>query len=323
MNERHGLDDLPHLATLGELLTAAGDRLKARHLPAYPWAAGLAPVLRRAAELSESWGQRFDRHENGERPPAADRRPGPAPGRPATGSASPPVRRPSGPDDAPQPEPDRLAGPVGSADPVEPADVARPVEQILPVDVRARLQSVAGPGAAAMRVRVDPEADAAARGQRADAVTVGTEVRMRSGRYRPDTAEGFALLAHEASHVTALLGRGPTGPRSAPGGPAAEEHQARQVERTARQSYGPGPRPPGSALTRSAAARTPSPGPPAAAPPNGSAPLPAPAGAAAPMRADTDRTEAATPPAFDMEALRRDLIDELMRRVRTDFERGG
>jgi hypothetical protein len=41
------------------------------------------------------------------------------------------------------------------------------------------------------------------------------------------------------------------------------------------------------------------------------------------MRADTDRTEAAAPPGFDMEALRRDLIDELMRRVRTDFERGG
>jgi hypothetical protein len=42
------------------------------------------------------------------------------------------------------------------------------------------------------------------------------------------------------------------------------------------------------------------------------------------MRADTDRTEAAAaPPAFDMVALRRDQIDELMRRVRTDFERGG
>lgn len=42
------------------------------------------------------------------------------------------------------------------------------------------------------------------------------------------------------------------------------------------------------------------------------------------MRADVDRAEAAaTAPQFDLEALRRDLIEELMRRVRTDFERGG
>jgi hypothetical protein len=50
------------------------------------------------------------------------------------------------------------------------------------------------------------------------------------------------------------------------------------------------------------------------------------------MRADTDRTVASAPtatataaaptPALDVTALRRDLIDELMRRVRADFERG-
>ena len=41
------------------------------------------------------------------------------------------------------------------------------------------------------------------------------------------------------------------------------------------------------------------------------------------MRADTDRLPAAEPAGFDIEALRRSLIDDLMVRVRTDFERGG
>jgi hypothetical protein len=59
---------------------------------------------------------------------------------------------------------------------------------------------------------------------------------------------------------------------------------------------------------------------------NGAGPLAAAAGAGPVMRADADRTEAVAParaPGPDLEALRRDLIDEVMRRVRTDFERGG
>ncbi|MEV0825101.1 eCIS core domain-containing protein [Nonomuraea rubra] len=303
------LEDVPRLATLGERLAAVAERLAARHLPAYAWAAGFAPVLRRAAELGESWGGRFERHESGGRPPALDG------GRGRTGTAAA-GRGPSGPDVAPG----RRTGPDDRAAPIGPA--VRPV----PVDVRTRLEPVAGPGAAAMRVRLGAEADAVARARHADGVTIGTDVLMRSGRYRPDTPKGFALLAHEAGHVTALLRRGGA-PPAGPDAVAAEEEQARRAERAALRAYGhgplAGPPPPGPARIAQAAPRpafpSPSPRLPAPASPDGS---PA-AAAAVPMRADLDRPEPAAAAGFDVEALRRDLIDELMRRVRTDFERGG
>jgi hypothetical protein len=43
------------------------------------------------------------------------------------------------------------------------------------------------------------------------------------------------------------------------------------------------------------------------------------------MRADTDRPAPApaAPAPFDVEALRRRLIEDLMGRLRSDFERGG
>ena len=322
-----GQDDTPRLATLGERLTMAGRLLRDRHVPVIAWAAGFAPVLRRADGLNQFWGQRFDRDETGDNLPVVGRRPAMLPGGPAE-AGTPDEFRPTVPaavrDIAEAPEaPEERTG------------------EVLPVDVRARLEEVAGPGAADMRVRVDARADAVAKAQRADAVTVGSEVHLRSGRYRPDTPEGFALLAHEASHVTMLLGRGPA-QRSAPGGPAAEEDEARRVETLARRQHGaeataghavPGsfripatfPRPsrqfpasfppiPAGPVPRGSAPLA------AAAPPSGSAPLPA---AATPMRADTDRPPAAAPADFDVEALRRSLIDDLMRRVRTDFERGG
>jgi hypothetical protein len=306
-------DDVPRLPTLGERLTAAGTEMAGRHLPVYPWAAALGPVLRRAAELNESWAQRFERHEAGGRPPVPDR--------PRRGHAV------------------TMPDPATDADPAPPADALAVSERPLPVDVRARLETLAGPGAAVMRVLTGPEADTTVRGQRADAVTVGTDVRVRSELFRPDTPQGMALLAHEASHVTAALRRAGTGQHAVPSGAQAEEHRARQVERAARQSF-TGPALPGGAIGRPSApasssarpAFSPAPGarPPApfsrtrsAATPVGTAPLTVPAGAGPAMRADTDRTEAAAAPPLDLEALRHELIEELMRRVRTDFERGG
>lgn len=199
---------------------------------------------------------------------------------------------------------------------------AAETERVLPVDVRARLGAVAGPGAAVMRVLTGAAADTRARGQRADAVTSGTDVRMRSGKLQPDTAEGFALLAHEASHVTAALRRGGSAAahHTSPGGAEIEEREALQVERATRQQASSAR---GSAAlfvsgTPGAAAGNGS----AASTPNGTAPAAGPV-----MRADVDRTEAtaaaAPAPQLDLEALRRDLIEELMHRVRTDFERGG
>ena len=45
--------------------------------------------------------------------------------------------------------------------------------------------------------------------------------------------------------------------------------------------------------------------------------------AAAPMRAEVDRAEDIVPEPVDLEALRQGLIDDVMHRLRTDFERGG
>lgn len=291
-------------ATLGEHLSAAGEELALRHLTTFPWAAGLGPALRRAAEISTSWAERFERHEADGRPPYAGRRRLQSP--PASPSA-----------------------PAGSAV----AETERP----LPVDVRARLSALAGPGAAVMRVLTGAAADTEVRGVRADAVTTGTEVRIRSGRLRPDTAEGLALLAHEASHVTAALRRGGAAHHGGPGGAEAEEREALRIERETLRSFSaPGIPGAGGAAGHGGApvvsilAGSPVGGamPPAAngsgPVPNGAAPPAVPTGAGPLMRADADRTEGvAAAPTLDMESLRRDLIEELMRRVRTDFERGG
>jgi len=305
------MDDAPRPPTLGERLAAAAGRMRHRHVPEFAWAAGFAPVLRRSDALSQSWVRRFDREENG----------GPLPEL----GGRPPV------------PPDLMSHVDGAAAP-PPGSAETGGGQPLPVDVRARLREVAGPGADTMRVRTDASADVLARAHRADAVTVGTQVHVRAGRYRPDTAEGFALLAHEASHVTALLGRSER--RTAPGGPAAEEAEAVRVEAIARRSPAPrdsavhsgelphrfspaasaGP----SAVPLRAAPGGPAPATAAASPPRGATPAPAAAAAGMPMRADTDRADvAAQAPFLDVEALRQSIVDDLMRRVRTDFERGG
>jgi len=300
-------DDVQRPLLLGERLTIVGELLRSRHLPVYAWAAGFAPVLARAESLSESWERRFERDESGE-PRALNPRPPrsiPSPAEPTlTGR--------------PQPA-DVTAEPVPA--------VRRPErpERILPVDLRARLRKVAGPGAEQIRVRADAAADATARSQRADAVTIGADVHVRAGQFRPDTPAGFALLAHEASHVTALLAPGGVGRRTSPAGVAAEEKTAGQVEWLARRdplgtgdhtstpSYGAGPgvgrltaRPPEPSTLR--------PLPVAAAPASA---------AAAPMRAEVDRADDIVPEPVDLEALRQGLIDDVMHRLRTDFERGG
>jgi hypothetical protein len=41
------------------------------------------------------------------------------------------------------------------------------------------------------------------------------------------------------------------------------------------------------------------------------------------MKADSGRVPAEAPMPFDLEALRRELVDDLMQRLRSDYERGG
>lgn len=52
-----------------------------------------------------------------------------------------------------------------------------------------------------VRVHTDSQADVAARAVNADAFTLGRDIVFRSGSYRPHTAEGRHLLAHELTHV--------------------------------------------------------------------------------------------------------------------------
>jgi hypothetical protein len=145
-------------------------------------------------------------------------------------------------------------------------------------------------------------------------VTVGRNVHFRAGRFAPRDPAGFGLLAHEATHVETLIRRG------ARARPTADEEGAALVrERRARRDAGlvAAPAGRGPAARRAAAAARQSANP----------PVPA-TGAAAPspnrpMAARTDRDAGNAPLALDLEGLRRDLVEDLMRQLRTEFERGG
>jgi hypothetical protein len=301
-------------ATLGARLDALGRQVAARHLVTYSWAPGVAPVLGHAAQLSELFQGRFERGETPQARPLA------------TGSgADGDGRRGRVPAGQPLPAEASPGEPAGTADAAKP----------LPADVRARLRDTAGQGADVMRVHTGPAADRLARAQRADAVTEGADVYLRDGQFSPDVPAGFALLAHEAAHIAALLDPATFARRAAEGGPAAEEEMALGAERAARLA----PAPPGRAHGPLVPARAhPLPLPAVVPHPRGASVTPAaqaqahaeaPAHAghtapasARPMRAALDRDLAQAAP-FDVEELRRGLINDLMRQLRTEFERGG
>ena len=282
-------------ATLGQRLDALGRQVAARHLITFAWAGGVAPVLGHVARLSELFGGRFERDETSGATPLVTGRPTGRAGRgPATDGA-------------------RLTPGVRA----EPDQADRP----LPADVRARLRDAAGPGAEVMRVHAGSAADRRARTLGADAVTEGADVYLRGRQLSPDEPADFALLAHEAAHVTALLDPGLAARRAAASGPAAEEELALGVERAAGLRPAPAPgrwrppvpaQPPPAPVPRPAAAAAASP-----APAGHAAPA-----AARPMRAAQDRELAQAAP-FDVDELRRGLITDLMHQLRTEFERGG
>jgi hypothetical protein len=307
-------DDDQRVRTLGERLDEAGRRLSVRHLPAYPWAGGLGRVLARARSLTGQFDGRFERVE------------WPPDGRDLTASATRWAARRGAAGTAP--------GPAGVPGLPVAADGARAGEgRPLPADVRARLRARVGPGADALRVHDDGAADALARAHRADAVTVGRDVYFRGGRYRPRQDGGFALLAHEATHVLALLHPAVAWRRATDGGVADEERSALAAERAVRggldpragagggQAHAPAAEravPGGLESHGGAGTRPPS------TPAKGGAP-PRQAPAARPMAAPVDRDAAApsSPAPLDLQGLRRSLIDDLMRQLRAEFERGG
>ncbi|MFG2712992.1 DUF4157 domain-containing protein [Streptomyces goshikiensis] len=316
--------------TLGERLDAQGRGIAARLLTPLPWAGPLRVFVDHAAGLVVCAG-RFERVESAPDRPVplvAERsgsRPRPAPGVPGTAGrvaaappAGPDAGRPPGRSPAPRPPSAAPDGPDG------------PRGDVLPAATRARLRAAVGPAADVMRVHHDEPADALARARRADAVTVGRDVFFRRGRLRPQEERGFGLLVHEATHVLALMRPGAAWHRATGADVRAEEAEALAAERAAAPGAFPpaGGPPPGPSARSGAAPARPS-GPAALAPASAPAVAPAPSSAstAAPaMAAPAEREAAGAAPApapVDVQALRRDLIDDVMRRLRDEFERGG
>ena len=306
--------------TLGERLAAQGRALAARNLPAFPWAGPLAVATQRGAALDTAHEQRFTRVEvdpDTRRPPrpAAPRRPTPGPVRPVS---APPglgewARSVSGGADADVTGEVGVGPAVAAPTPADPsAPAAAPVPPGRPVEplVRERLRIEVGSAADLVRVHDDPGADALARRHGADAVTLGTDVHFREGGYRPADRHGFGLLVHEAGHVAAALEPAAALRRSTGPGRAEEERRVAGRERAAVTRSGPPPPPAG-----------------VVAPPTHDAIAPA---MAAPVGRDVDPTPAAEPAtalAAQLASLRRELVDDVLgdlrRQLRVEFERGG
>lgn len=322
-------DDDVQVQTLGQRLDRLGRRVADRHRPAFGQVEAMGPALARAIRLNQAHRGRFDREEV---PGAASADPA---GRRAHLTEQPgAVVRPGRPRSAAAP-----GAPAGA--PAEAAGGPRPPAgaaggRRLPADVRTLVGAVAGPGAEALRVHDDAAADVLAREHGADAVTVGSGVYFRDGRYAPQDAGGLALLAHEASHVTARLDS-PAPPLGA-GAAGREEVRARAVERVVAERAGPAFGPgrdsadPAGAMAAAASALRTSPPPslapaPPSTPPGPASPSTGPAAAVVAHRAATDRElpqPAAAPDLVTVrEALRQDLMNDLMRQLRAEFERGG
>ncbi|MFJ3902872.1 DUF4157 domain-containing protein [Streptomyces sp. NPDC090025] len=335
--------------TLGTRLDAQGRALAARTRIGFPWAGPLRSLTTHAAALPAPFQERFRRVEPtdgagreprrgqvrpgrfpGEAPyPGADSGPGPGP------YQDPHQERHHDPGEAPYHGPDGGPG-VGpydglglpGEDPLSPLGGAAPAVEgrPLPDDVRARLRDVVGPAADLLRVHDDAAADTRARAHRADAVTVGRDVHFRAGRFAPREPRGFALLAHEATHVEALLAPGADWRRATGGGRADEEDRAlaregaalRGPEEPATAPYDGGHRHPVPHPHPHAPAVVPAP---ASGP--GSGGHGAPHVAAAPVGRELGGGHPSAGAAPGLERLRDELVRDLMHRLRSEFERGG
>jgi hypothetical protein len=182
----------------------------------------------------------------------------------------------------------------------------------LQAQLRARVERYTGPGAEALRVHQGPMSEAIAETHEARAVAIGRDVFFNRSGFSPDTPAGFGLLVHEATHVLEALRPGIAWRRSTGAGAAREEQRAGRAEAQARASYRFG-----------LDARF------VAGPPLTTAGVAASAGSAPPalmpMRAATTEPPAVTtaaPAGLDMDKLRAQLQRDLLRQLRTDFERG-
>lgn len=346
--------------TLGRLLDAQARRRTQALQPRLAWARPLATLMRKVEQLGDGVGDRFDRFEG--RPSADPTASGPTvaalvrPGdatarRTGAGAAETAGHRPRRDrtatmpqeplahqglpaeawpgDDSREPGRDGVTG-DGRSDRGVPSEA-----RDLPPSTRYRLRQEVGAAADAMRVHDGPHADALARAAGADAVTVGREVHLRQGRYAPHREDGQALLAHEATHVAAVLEPGHAWRKAV--GDDAEERLALDREtrmlggtwapRTSAPlappilaPSGPAAIAPGHAVAPTGAGRAVPPPAPSWAPPVATTTAPP----GSPRAADADRDLTAGPAAPpDLEALRRGVVADVMRQIKTEFERGG
>ena len=100
------------------------------------------------------------------------------------------------------------SSPEGEADRAADQLAAGPLPLSLPRAMASRLADV--------RVHTDVAADRAASALNARAFTIGRDISFAAGEFRPDTAQGRHLLAHELSHVVQQSG----GSRGGDGAPA-------------------------------------------------------------------------------------------------------
>ena len=94
--------------------------------------------------------------------------------------------------------------------------------------VRERVGATLDDPLADVRVHTDEHADALARSVSARAFATGADIFFARGEYRPATASGDALLAHELTHVVQQRGSPATGPLTVtdPGGELEAEADA-------------------------------------------------------------------------------------------------
>lgn len=96
---------------------------------------------------------------------------------------------------------DGVVGVQGGPVPAGTASRIRPSGDRFDDVTRSRMEGAFGADFSGVRVHTSATIDTAAEGLQADAFTVGREVYVRRSLYRPGTAAGDSLLAHELTHT--------------------------------------------------------------------------------------------------------------------------